>query len=152
MRRGGVGKTTIAACVAARLAELAAASGEKPVLLVDFDFQGTLSAMAIYGDEAWLPENGRDSDATYLISGDLDSNRIGSIQKSASFIGLAQNQQNPPVRTQGSLRFVTSYYDLAQAESRVMVEWLIGDRKSDIRFRLRNLLWSDAVTSSFSAV
>ncbi len=108
--------------------------------------------MAIYGDEAWLPENGRDSDATYLISGDLDSNRIGSIQKSASFIGLAQNQQNPPVRTQGSLRFVTSYYDLAQAESRVMVEWLIGDRKSDIRFRLRNLLWSDAVTSSFSAV
>jgi chromosome partitioning protein len=150
--KGGVGKTTVAANIGARLAELAAASGEKPVLLVDLDFQGTLSAMAIYGNDAWLPEHGQDSDATYLISGDFSADRIASIQKSARFIGLNQNPQNPSVRTLNSLRLITSHYDLAQAESRVMIEWLIGDRKIDIRFGLRNLLWSDAVSSSFSAV
>ncbi len=150
--KGGVGKTTVAANVAARLAELAAASGEKPILLVDLDFQGTLSAMSIYGDTAWFPQKDRDSDATYFISGDFSSDRVASIAKCASFIGLHQNRQNPQVRTQNSLRLITSYYDLAQAESREMVEWLIGDRKSDIRFKLRNLLWSDAVASSFSAV
>ena len=150
--KGGVGKTTVAANVAARLAELASAHREKPVLLIDLDFQGTLSAMAISGDKDWLPENGRDSDATYFISGDSSSESVASIQKRATFIGLNQNQPDAQARTQNSLRLMTSYYDLAQAESRVMVEWLIGDRKTDVRFRLRDLLWSDSVTSAFSAV
>jgi chromosome partitioning protein len=150
--KGGVGKTTVASNVAARLSELAAASGAKPVLLIDLDFQGTLSAMSVYGEEAWLPENGRDSDAAYLISGDLSSQRIASTEKSARFIGLSQNPKDARTHIQGSLRLITSYYDLAQAESRLMVEWLIGDRKSDLRFGLRKLLWSDAVASAFSAV
>ena len=114
--KGGVGKTTVAANVAARLAELASAYGEKPVLLVDLDFQGTLSAMAIYGDNAWLPENGRNSDSAYFISGNSSSESVASIQKRATFIGLNQNQPDAQARTQNSLRLMTSYYDLAQAE------------------------------------
>ena len=50
--KGGVGKTTVAANLAARWSELAHASGDKPVLLIDLDFQGTLSAMSICGDRA----------------------------------------------------------------------------------------------------
>jgi chromosome partitioning protein len=150
--KGGVGKTTVAANLAARWAELAASSGENPILLIDLDFQGTLSSMSIYGDRTWLPENGRDSDSTYLISGDFGADRIASVQKCASSIGLAANPHDAQVRKHSWLRLVTSNYDLAQAESRLMVEWLIGNRKSDIRFTLRKLLWSDAVASSFSAI
>lgn len=150
--KGGVGKTTVAANVAARLAELAEAYGEKPILLIDLDFQGTLSAMAICGEEDWLPENGRDSDTTCLISGDFKPEEIACIQKRATFTTLTKPQSKPRIFTKNSLRLMTSYYDLAQAESRMMVDWLIGDRKNDVRFALRNLLWSDAVACSFSAV
>ena len=150
--KGGVGKTTLAANIAARLSELALASGEKPILLIDIDFQGTLSAMSIYGDNAWLPEKDRDSEATYLVSGDLTSEQVANVQKAATYIRLRQNQNNTDVLMQNTLRLITSYYDLAQTESRVMVEWLIGNRKSDARFYLRKVLWSEAVALSFSVV
>jgi chromosome partitioning protein len=150
--KGGVGKTTVAANVAARLADLASKSREKPILLIDLDFQGTLSAMAIYGEPSAPSEDDPDSDATYLISGDFAPERIARTEKCASYIRLTQNPHAPDVRTHNWLRLITSHYDLAQAESRVMVEWLIGDRVDDIRFRLRELLWSDQVASNFSTV
>lgn len=150
--KGGVGKTTVAANVAARLAELAMASQEKPLLLIDLDFQGTLSTMAIHGQPAAPSDDDPDSDATYLISGDLTPENIVRTQKCATYVGLTQNPHSSQARVQRWLRLITSHYDLAQAESRVMVEWLISDRKKDIRFRLRELLWSDTVVSNFSAV
>lgn len=150
--KGGVGKTTVAANIAARLADLAMKSREKPILLIDLDFQGTLSAMAIHGEPPAPSEDDPDSDATYLISGDFTPERIARTEKYASYVRLSQNLLALDVRAQKWLRLITSHYDLAQAESRVMVEWLISDRQEDIRFRLRNLLWSDHVASSFSAV
>jgi cellulose biosynthesis protein BcsQ len=47
---------------------------------------------------------------------------------------------------------LTSYYDLAQAENRVMIEWPLGDRKYDVRFRLAELLHSNAVREAFSMI
>ena len=62
--KGGVGKTTVTANLGARFAELAKASGRKPVLLIDLDFQGSLSAMCVAGGLDWLPSGDRDSNAT----------------------------------------------------------------------------------------
>jgi chromosome partitioning protein len=50
------------------------------------------------------------------------------------------------------LRVLTAYYNLAQAENRVMVEWLLGDRQYDVRFRLAELLHSNGVREAFSLI
>ena len=146
--KGGVGKTTVAANLAARFAELAAYSTplQKPVLLIDLDFQGTLSAMAIATQSGWLPAPGQDSDSTYLISGDWLPAQIGSINQTAISVLNGQTRAIP------NLKVVRAYYDLAQAENREMIHWLVSDRADDIRFRLRKLLWSNEVLNSYSMV
>jgi cellulose biosynthesis protein BcsQ len=142
--KGGVGKTTVAASVGARLAELAVEHGKKPILLIDLDFQGSLSSMSIAGGNKGSL-NGHDSKATYLISGDMDAfNIIGSDQATVKINSHVSNVER--------LRIVTADYDLAQAENRVMIEWLLSDRKTDVRFRLLEILSKDAVRDAFSAI
>ncbi len=62
--KGGVGKTTLAANIGAFLAK----DWQKRVLLIDLDFQGSLSSMAFPGKD-WLPAAHQSSLATRLISG-----------------------------------------------------------------------------------
>ena len=47
---------------------------------------------------------------------------------------------------------VPAYYDLAQAENRLMVEWLIGDGIRDIRYHLAELLLSDEVQRRYDRI
>jgi cellulose biosynthesis protein BcsQ len=94
--------------------------------------------MSIVGQENWLPPQNLDSEATYLISGDRSANHVASVGKHATGAD--------------SLKIITSYYDLAQAENRTMVEWLIGDHKNDIRFALARILHSNAVRERYSLV
>lgn len=51
--KGGVGKTTLAANIGAFLSS--DRRWNKRVLLIDLDFQGSLSSMALPDDERWLP-------------------------------------------------------------------------------------------------
>jgi chromosome partitioning protein len=145
--KGGVGKTTVAANLGARFAEMAEDNDEKPVLLIDLDFQGSLSSMSIAGGKDWLPPEGRDSNATYLISGDLTPVDIAN-----SIPSKATVKKNGQIIQYDKLRIITAWTDLAQAENRIMVTWLLGDRKADIRFRLTELLHSDAVRGAFSLI
>ena len=131
--KGGVGKTTTAANIGACLAE----NPERPILLIDLDFQGTLSSMSI-ANTSWIPTAGTDSEANRLISGETDATRVASTGRSAN------GQQH--------LRLIPSYYDLAQAENRIMIEWLIGDAKDDVRFRLAKALHDPAVRNAFSLI
>jgi len=130
--KGGVGKTTLAANVGAYLAQRLA----KPVLMVDLDFQGSLSSMS--RPDTWLPAKGYDSRATALIGGEISARDLA--------------HEDRPANGVANLKLVTSYYDLAQAENRLMIEWLLSDRKKDIRFRLADLLRDDSIQNSFGLI
>lgn len=132
--KGGVGKTTIAANIGARLAEIL----PKPVLMIDLDFQGTLSSMSIAQSHQWVPQHGHDSRANRLISGDLKPSDVASTDLHAA--------------GQSKLKIIPAFYDLAQAENRVMIEWLLGNRHYDVRFRLAELLHDPIVRETFGLI
>jgi cellulose biosynthesis protein BcsQ len=131
--KGGVGKTTTVANIGARLAEVLT----KPVLMIDLDFQGTLSSMSVAG-VGWVPSPDSDSVASHLVSGELLPQLIAKTGLSAA--------------GQPDLKIIPSFYDLAQAENRLMIEWLIGDVKDDVRFSLARILQSPAVRQAFSLI
>ncbi len=155
--KGGVGKTTIAANIGAYLADHIL--WRRRILLVDLDYQGSLSSMAFPEDKSWLPPAGTDSVATRALSGDLEPNLF-----------LAACKE---VREHSRLKVITAHYDLAQADNRLLVEWLLNKKSADsrshvrwlsdliagrvyeaneMRFNLAKLLHSDAVQDAFDLI
>jgi chromosome partitioning protein len=155
--KGGVGKTTLAANIGAYLAK----DWQKRVLLIDLDFQGSLSSMAFPGMD-WLPSAHQSSLATRLISGDITPSDVHLL---AQKVDLNTNEN-------GRLQVITAYYDLAQADNRIMVEWLLQcshrapdllhelierlkgklSRRPDVRYTLAKVLHSDAVQKAFDLI
>jgi len=110
--KGGVGKTTLAANIGAYFAK----DWQKRVLLIDLDFQGSLSSMAFPGKD-WLPAEHQSSRATRLISGDITPADFHLLPQK---VDLNTDEKGP-----GRLEVITAYYDLAQADNRIMIEWLL---------------------------
>jgi chromosome partitioning protein len=152
--KGGVGKTTISA----NLGAFWAREWGKRVLIIDLYFQGTLSAMSLRAGN-WVPPKGQDSLATRTISGDLEP---------SIFVSCAKEVPQEP-----RLKVVTAYYDLAQADNRLIVEWLLQCKPArtksfmvrlreflygnafkirDLRYNLADLLQSKAVREEFDTV
>ena len=145
--KGGVGKTTIAIGLAAHFANPFGAPGRKSerVLLIDLDFQGSLSSMALTISDR-IPEEGGTSRATKLISGSATPTDL---------MHMRQRVKGLDNLTHGSdtkLYAIPAYYDLAQAENRLMVEWLIGDSSADIRYHLADILLSDEVQRRYDRI
>ncbi|HMA73694.1 MAG TPA: AAA family ATPase [Xanthobacteraceae bacterium] len=154
--KGGVGKTTIAANIGAYLAR----DWRKRVLLIDLDFQGSLSSMAFPG-KTWP----RSSLAAKLISGDIKPDLVA---QGAQDVDLGETEDSC-----GSLKVITAHYDLAQADNRLMVEWLLQCRPKvpkslrdalreiitgklfrtrDVRYTLAETLHSDAVQDAVDLI
>ena len=89
-----------------------------------------------------VPAPTHDSLATKLISG----------QRTATDLLTAPAAQHQDMAANLPLRIVPAYYDLAQAENRLLIEWLFDVDGPDIRYQLARILHDPVVQSNFSRV
>ena len=130
--KGGVGKTTIAANLAAYISE----TRDAPVLLIDLDYQGSLSNMMMLAIEREEVESKIDR----LF--DPDANLIT--------LEAAKEHLTPKLH-RGWL--VPSNYSFAQVENRLLLKWLLDDEgEIDVRFRLARALLRPEVRRSYAAI
>jgi chromosome partitioning protein len=134
--KGGVGKTTLAANLAAYFADSDRESPER-VLLIDLDYQGSLSLMCA-GGEPPVPEPGLHSLATQAIAGTNDAPTIVLSAREVPGCDL--------------VNIIQSFFDLAKEENRLMVHWLIREEQNDIRYNLANLILNELVQRRFNRV
>jgi chromosome partitioning protein len=144
--KGGVGKTTnatnLAAIHALDHAAAAACDAEvKPTLLIDLDYQGSTSSMCVMPDQQVSPVSV--SLATALISGDLDANQL---------IASTKPQKKANIDPHLRLQVVPAWYELAQAENRLVIEWLFGEGGHDIRYTLARVLHDPVIQKCYSRI
>lgn len=138
--KGGVGKTTLAANVAAYFAT-SVQSVRHPdrlcrVLVIDLDFQGSLSSMILDVDQR-LPPSGGLSKASKLISGALDADDVCDA---------------PYSKDSDRIHGIAAYYDLARIETRTFMQWLIQEFRKDLRYVLRDLLHEGAIQQKYDII
>jgi chromosome partitioning protein len=145
--KGGVGKTTIATGLASHFVNPFGKSERKRerVLLIDLDFQGSLSSMALTTQNR-IPQNAQISRATQLISGGCSGAELIRMHQPVKGIDALTNS------SQIEFYAIPAYYDLARAENRLMVEWLLTDGSHDIRYNLAEILLSEDVQGRYDRI
>ncbi|MFN3626028.1 MAG: ParA family protein [Hyphomicrobium sp.] len=135
--KGGVGKTTVTSNL---IAHYANKKGER-VLGIDLDFQGSLTANCLSGEDRQhlleVQDDGGLSKAAQLID-DRDAAWLRDAPDSVDGVATA--------------KLIPAYYSLAAVENRVMVEWLLGKRRADVRYHLADLLHDDIIQRSFDRI
>ena len=128
--KGGVGKTTIAA----NLAGYFERQGYR-VLVVDFDYQGSLSATVLRAAGRTTPY----SESDKILTGDLSAEDLFSPGRM-----LADRLS--------SMALVPAEYELNRQENRMLMRWLLQLEKSDPRFALASILADERVAQRYNLV
>lgn len=131
--KGGVGKTTLTANVAATLAE----RGER-VLMIDLDYQGSLTQLVLPHTELRLAAAERRLVQDFFAAG-TDANDFRASMHSV-----------PNCR--GRLTVVPATDPLADVETWLQIRWLIRPDAGDVRFALRSALHDPAVFAGFDRI
>jgi cellulose biosynthesis protein BcsQ len=129
--KGGVAKTTIVASLAAHFAKLG-----KRVLVIDFDYQGSLTRMMILAARLQL---GSSVLAETLLGDGIDGKGFTQIARELG-------------GTLAKVKLITCGQTFDGFEFRLMLKWLLRETEDDIRFRLANLILSDEVQKEFDIV
>jgi chromosome partitioning protein len=130
--KGGVGKTTIAANLAAYISE----TRKQPVLLIDLDYQGSLSNMLMLA----------------IDQEEVTSNVDRLFDPGANLVTLERARVHlVPKLNRGWL--VPANYTFAQIENQLLLKWLLKDDSPvDVRHRLANALLRPEVQGGYAAI
>lgn len=117
--KGGVGKTSLAGSLAAHFAlqwtqRREDSNVDKPlrVLVIDQDFQGSFTTMTVHVNQRYQ----QPSKSNRLVTGEL---RNGGAAREAE--PVSQSGMVSPL----SIWTIPAYYDLAQGENRMLIQWLL---------------------------
>jgi len=141
--KGGIGKTHLAANFAAYVSE----RRQKPVLLIDLDYQGSLSSMIM--PAAGLDPKGSAVDPLFSVDANL-------AVLSQARVHLARHGDATALNRGAGLSrawLVPADYTLAEVESRLLVERVIDNRDAlDERYRLAHLLLNPDVRRDYELI
>ena len=132
--KGGVGKTTVTANLAAYFAQSAATRGKR-VLAIDLDYQGSLSATLLQAAKRRIDH----SAAEYILGGEATGEWLSRVTK----------ELEPSL---AGVDLIPAGYTLAAAEDLLMMRWLYHTIHTDVRFNLAEFLLSEQVQDKYKIV